>query len=76
MSKAHKQQARGRRIHACARATLDGVIAKQTSFPEAMARGKVKFTGNGRASRVDWALMRVSRMFRDRRAEREGVVMS
>ena len=29
-----------------ARATLDEVIAKQTSFPEAVASGKVKFTGN------------------------------
>jgi len=29
-----------------ARATLDEVIAKQTSFPEAVAGGKVKFTGN------------------------------
>jgi alkyl sulfatase BDS1-like metallo-beta-lactamase superfamily hydrolase len=31
---------------ALARATLDEVIAKQTSFPEAVAGGKVKFTGN------------------------------
>src|SRR5262249_48221975 len=29
-----------------ARSTLDEVIAKQTSFPEAVAAGKVKFTGN------------------------------
>jgi alkyl sulfatase BDS1-like metallo-beta-lactamase superfamily hydrolase len=29
-----------------ARALLDEVIAKQTSFPEAVAAGKVKFTGN------------------------------
>jgi alkyl sulfatase BDS1-like metallo-beta-lactamase superfamily hydrolase len=29
-----------------ARATLDEVIAKQTSFPEAVANGKVTFTGN------------------------------
>jgi alkyl sulfatase BDS1-like metallo-beta-lactamase superfamily hydrolase len=29
-----------------ARATLDEVIAKQTSFPEAIASGKIKFTGN------------------------------
>jgi alkyl sulfatase BDS1-like metallo-beta-lactamase superfamily hydrolase len=29
-----------------ARATLDEVIAKQTSFPEAVASGKVKVTGN------------------------------
>ena len=29
-----------------ARATLDEVVAKQTSFPEAVASGKVKFTGN------------------------------
>jgi linear primary-alkylsulfatase len=29
-----------------ARALLDEVIAKQTSFPEAVAVGKVKFTGN------------------------------
>jgi alkyl sulfatase BDS1-like metallo-beta-lactamase superfamily hydrolase len=28
------------------RATLDEVIAKQTSFPEAVAGGKIKFTGN------------------------------
>jgi alkyl sulfatase BDS1-like metallo-beta-lactamase superfamily hydrolase len=28
------------------RATLDEVIAKQTSFPEAVAAGKIKFTGN------------------------------
>ena len=28
------------------RALLDEVIAKQTSFPEAVAAGKVKFTGN------------------------------
>ena len=25
---------------------LDEVIAKQTSFPEAVAAGKIKFTGN------------------------------
>jgi alkyl sulfatase BDS1-like metallo-beta-lactamase superfamily hydrolase len=31
---------------ALTRATLDEVIAKQTSFPEAVASGKVKFTGN------------------------------
>jgi alkyl sulfatase BDS1-like metallo-beta-lactamase superfamily hydrolase len=31
---------------ALARATLDEVIAKQTSFPEAVASGKVKVTGN------------------------------
>jgi linear primary-alkylsulfatase len=29
-----------------ARGTLDAVIAKQTSFPEAVAAGKIKFTGN------------------------------
>src|SRR6202795_3374507 len=29
-----------------ARGTLDEVIAKQTSFPEAVASGKIKFTGN------------------------------
>ena len=29
-----------------ARATLDEVIAKQTSFPEAVASGEIKFTGN------------------------------
>jgi alkyl sulfatase BDS1-like metallo-beta-lactamase superfamily hydrolase len=29
-----------------ARAMLDEVIAKQTSFPEAIASGKIKFTGN------------------------------
>jgi alkyl sulfatase BDS1-like metallo-beta-lactamase superfamily hydrolase len=29
-----------------ARGTLDEVIAKQTSFPEAVAGGKIKFTGN------------------------------
>jgi alkyl sulfatase BDS1-like metallo-beta-lactamase superfamily hydrolase len=29
-----------------ARGTLDEVIAKQTSFPEAVAAGKIKFTGN------------------------------
>jgi alkyl sulfatase BDS1-like metallo-beta-lactamase superfamily hydrolase len=29
-----------------ARATLDEVIAKQTSFPEAVAAGKITFTGN------------------------------
>jgi alkyl sulfatase BDS1-like metallo-beta-lactamase superfamily hydrolase len=29
-----------------ARATLDEVIAKQTTFPEAVAAGKIKFTGN------------------------------
>src|SRR5258706_4894494 len=28
------------------RSTLDEVIAKQTSFPEAVAAGKIKFTGN------------------------------
>jgi alkyl sulfatase BDS1-like metallo-beta-lactamase superfamily hydrolase len=28
------------------RALLDAVIAKQTTFPEAMAAGKIKFTGN------------------------------
>ena len=28
------------------RATLDEVIAKQTTFPEAVAGGKIKFTGN------------------------------
>jgi alkyl sulfatase BDS1-like metallo-beta-lactamase superfamily hydrolase len=31
---------------ALARATLDDVISKQTSFPEAIATGKVKVTGN------------------------------
>jgi alkyl sulfatase BDS1-like metallo-beta-lactamase superfamily hydrolase len=31
---------------ALARATLDEVIAKQTSFPEAVASGTIKFTGN------------------------------
>src|SRR6202790_5584175 len=29
-----------------ARSALDGGIAKQTSFPEAVASGKIKFTGN------------------------------
>jgi alkyl sulfatase BDS1-like metallo-beta-lactamase superfamily hydrolase len=29
-----------------ARSTLDEVIAKQTTFPEAVASGKIKFTGN------------------------------
>jgi alkyl sulfatase BDS1-like metallo-beta-lactamase superfamily hydrolase len=29
-----------------ARGTLDEVISKQTSFPEAVAAGKIKFTGN------------------------------
>jgi alkyl sulfatase BDS1-like metallo-beta-lactamase superfamily hydrolase len=29
-----------------ARSTLDEVIAKQTTFPEAVAGGKIKFTGN------------------------------
>jgi alkyl sulfatase BDS1-like metallo-beta-lactamase superfamily hydrolase len=29
-----------------ARGTLDEVIAKQTSFPDAVAAGKIKFTGN------------------------------
>jgi alkyl sulfatase BDS1-like metallo-beta-lactamase superfamily hydrolase len=29
-----------------ARGTLDEVIAKQTSFPEAVAAGKITFTGN------------------------------
>ena len=29
-----------------ARATLDEVIAKQTTFPEAVGSGKIKFTGN------------------------------
>jgi alkyl sulfatase BDS1-like metallo-beta-lactamase superfamily hydrolase len=29
-----------------ARGTLDEVIAKLTSFPEAVAAGKIKFTGN------------------------------
>jgi alkyl sulfatase BDS1-like metallo-beta-lactamase superfamily hydrolase len=29
-----------------ARSTLDAVIAKQTTFPEAVAAGKIKFTGN------------------------------
>jgi alkyl sulfatase BDS1-like metallo-beta-lactamase superfamily hydrolase len=29
-----------------ARSALDAVIAKQTSFPEAVASGKIKFTGN------------------------------
>ena len=28
------------------RSVLDEVIAKQTSFPEAVASGKIKFTGN------------------------------
>ena len=28
------------------RGTLDEVIAKQTTFPEAVASGKIKFTGN------------------------------
>jgi alkyl sulfatase BDS1-like metallo-beta-lactamase superfamily hydrolase len=28
------------------RAALDEVIAKQTTFPEAVAAGKIKFTGN------------------------------
>jgi alkyl sulfatase BDS1-like metallo-beta-lactamase superfamily hydrolase len=29
-----------------ARGSLDEVIAKQTSFPEAVASGKIKFSGN------------------------------
>ncbi len=29
-----------------ARARLDEVVAKQTSFPEAVASGKIKFTGD------------------------------
>jgi alkyl sulfatase BDS1-like metallo-beta-lactamase superfamily hydrolase len=29
-----------------ARGTLDEVIAKQTTFPEAVGSGKIKFTGN------------------------------
>jgi alkyl sulfatase BDS1-like metallo-beta-lactamase superfamily hydrolase len=29
-----------------ARATLDEVIAKQTSFPDAVAAGRISFTGN------------------------------
>ena len=29
-----------------ARSTLDEVIAKQTTFPDAVAGGKIKFTGN------------------------------
>jgi alkyl sulfatase BDS1-like metallo-beta-lactamase superfamily hydrolase len=29
-----------------ARGTLDEVIAKQTTFPEAVSSGKIKFTGN------------------------------
>jgi alkyl sulfatase BDS1-like metallo-beta-lactamase superfamily hydrolase len=29
-----------------ARGTLDEVIARQTSFPEAVGNGKIKFTGN------------------------------
>jgi alkyl sulfatase BDS1-like metallo-beta-lactamase superfamily hydrolase len=29
-----------------ARGTLDEVIAKLTTFPEAVAAGKIKFTGN------------------------------
>jgi len=29
-----------------ARSALDELIAKQTSFPEAVAAGKIKFTGN------------------------------
>jgi alkyl sulfatase BDS1-like metallo-beta-lactamase superfamily hydrolase len=28
------------------RSTLDEVIAKQTTFPEAVGSGKIKFTGN------------------------------
>jgi alkyl sulfatase BDS1-like metallo-beta-lactamase superfamily hydrolase len=32
-----------------ARSALDELIAKQTSFPEAVAAGKIKFTGNARS---------------------------
>src|SRR5260370_25065293 len=39
------------------RGTLDEVIAKQTSFPEAVASGKIKFTGNTRRLAELMALM-------------------
>jgi alkyl sulfatase BDS1-like metallo-beta-lactamase superfamily hydrolase len=40
-----------------ARSTLDEVIAKQTSFPEAVATGKIKFTGNAMSLAELMALM-------------------
>ena len=39
------------------RVTLDEVIAKQTSFPEAVASGKIKFTGNAMGLAELMALM-------------------
>ena len=42
----HAVREGGRRASRWRAALLDEVIAKQTSFPEAVAAGKIKFTGN------------------------------
>ncbi len=56
-----------------ARGVLDEVIARQTSFPEAMAAGKIEFTGNPMRLGELMALMdEFPRTVRDRRAEADG----
>src|SRR4029078_1555117 len=57
-----------------ARATLDEVIAKQTSFPEAIASGKIKFTGNAMRLAELMALMdEFPRMFESGEPKRTAV---
>src|ERR1700687_2050578 len=57
------------------RGTLDEVIAKQTSFPEAVASGKIKFTGNAMRLAELMALMdEFPRMFEIVEPKRTAVV--
>jgi alkyl sulfatase BDS1-like metallo-beta-lactamase superfamily hydrolase len=58
-----------------ARGTLDEVIAKQTSFPEAVASGKIKFTGNAMRLAELMALMdEFPRMFEIVEPKRTAVI--
>ncbi|SHG84037.1 alkyl/aryl-sulfatase [Bradyrhizobium erythrophlei] len=58
-----------------ARATLDEVIAKQTSFPEAVAAGKITFTGNAMRLAELMALMdEFPRMFEIVEPKRTAVI--
>ena len=55
------------------RGVLDEVIAKLTTFPEAVAAGKIKVVGRSDAARrVDDADGRVPANVRDRRTETDG----
>ena len=55
------------------RGVLDEVIAKLTTFPEAVGAGKIKVVGQSDAARrVDGADGRISADVRDRRAEADG----